>query len=143
MKLHQLSIFVENKPGALSAPCKLLAEHKINLETLSLADTKYFGVLRLLVKDWEKAKCLLESNGFTVKVTEVVAVEVDHLSGNLSQVLQVLDESALNVEYMYAFPAVKEKGKAALIFRFDEPDTAIEKLVANNKISILNHTDLF
>ena len=141
MKLQQLSIFVENKPGALSAPCKLLAEHGINLESQSLADSKFFGVLRILVKDWKTAKDLLERNHFTVKVTDVVAIKVDHLSGSLAQVLQILDEAKLNVEYMYAFPAIK--GKAALIFRFEEPDTAVEKLSGNQKIEILDQTEIF
>ena len=72
MKLKQISIFVENKPGALSVPCRLLADHGINIETLSLADTKFFGILRLLVKDWKSARDLLEENGFTVKVTDVL-----------------------------------------------------------------------
>ncbi len=142
MMLKQLSLFIENKPGTLNAPCRILAEHGFSISTLSLADTKFFGVLRLLVKDWEKAAKLLESKGFAVKLTDVVALEIDHRAGSLSSVLEVFDKHAINVEYMYAF-APGYNGKAVIIFRFDDPEAALEKLKSEQNAHILDYQDLF
>ncbi len=83
MKLHQLSIFLENRQGELRPPIQALAERGINILTLSLADTEQFGILRLIVRDWQKAKTVLEKAGIVAKVTEVVAVEVPDRSGRL------------------------------------------------------------
>ena len=83
MKLKQLSLFLENKPGALSAPVKLLAGAKINILTLSIAEARQYGILRLIVRDWAAAKKLLEKNGLVVKVTEVLAIEVPDHPGDL------------------------------------------------------------
>ena len=60
MKLHQLSVFLENKPGHVTAPCRLLAKEGIDIRALSLADTERFGILRMIVSDWQRAKDLLE-----------------------------------------------------------------------------------
>jgi len=142
MKLKQISLFVENKPGAISAPCKVLADAGINISTLSLADTKFFGVLRLLVHDWEKAKTLLEQHDFAVKLTDVVAIEVANESGSLERILRILDECKVNVEYMYAF-AAGFRGRAVLVFRFDDADDAIAKLAGKDGISIVDAETLF
>lgn len=137
MKINQISLFVENKPGAMSAPCKVLADEGISISTLSLADTKFFGVLRLLVYDWKRAKEVLEKRGFAVKLTDVVAIEVDNTAGSLAKILTILDENKINVEYMYAF-ASGFRGKAALIFRFEDADAAMEKLAGNEGIRIVD-----
>jgi len=127
MKVKQLSLFLENKPGALSHPIKLLAKAGFNLLTLSLADTQQFGILRLVVRDWQKAKKRLESAGFVVKVTDLVALEVADEPGGLARVLACLDKAGVNVEYMYGF-TLKHEGKGLLAFRFDDPDQAIAAL---------------
>ena len=140
MKLKQISLFVENKPGTVNAALKLLADNGINISTLSLSDSKFFGVLRLLIRDWEKARDLLEANQFAVKITDVVAIEVDHAAGSLSKVLEVLDRNQVNIEYLYAFAAGLH-GKAAIIFRFADPDDAIEKI--KSELKIVQPLDLF
>jgi len=127
MKIRQLSLFLENKPGALSRPIKALAKAKFNILTLSLADTQQFGILRLILRDWEKAKAFLEKEGFVVKVTEMVALEVADQPGGLSGILAVVEKAGVNVEYMYGFTLAKE-GKGLLAFRFDDPDKALEAL---------------
>jgi hypothetical protein len=129
MKLHQLSLFVENRPGQLSTPCRLLAEAKVDIRTLSLAETQDYGILRLIVSDWEKGKRVLEQAGCVVKVTEVVGIEVPDRPGGLSQVLDTLDRAKVNIEYMYAFTWGRGD-KAVMIFRFDQPDAAIAALQA-------------
>src|SRR5512135_2638248 len=103
MTIKQLSIFLENKPGALSAPCRLLADAGINILTFALADTQQFGILRLLVAEWEKARELLEKSGYVVKLTEVVAIEVPDVPGGLAALLEIVERARVNVEYVYAF----------------------------------------
>ena len=127
MKIHQLSLFLENKPGHLYSVARALAVAKINILTLSLADTQQFGILRLIVKDPAKAKGVLEKAGCVVNVTEVVATEVTDRPGGLAEILGVIHAAGINIEYMYAFPFVRGE-KAVLIFRFDQPDAAIARL---------------
>lgn len=127
MKTNQLSVFLENRPGALREPCKVLADAGVNILTLSLADTREFGILHLIVRDWEKAKEALEAAGKTVKVSQVVAVEVADEPGGLSNTLAVLEAAKANIEYMYAF-AFGVAGRAVLVFSFEETDRAIAVL---------------
>jgi hypothetical protein len=129
MKIQQLSIFAENQPGHLAGPCRLLAQHGVDIRALALADTQRFGILRLLVSDPAKATAVLERAGHVVKTTEVLAIPVSDQPGGLAQVLTALEDSPVNIEYLYAFPFGHE-GKAVLIFRFDDPDAAIALLQA-------------
>jgi hypothetical protein len=127
MKIQQISLFAENKPGHISVPMRLLAQEGIDIRALSLADTEDYGILRMIVSDWRRAAEILQSNGFVAKVTEVLAVEVGDHPGALAGVLGALDETGVNIEYMYAFPYTRGD-KAILIFRFDDPDAAIVRL---------------
>jgi hypothetical protein len=103
MKLHQLSLFLENTPGALKVPCRLLAAAGINLLTLNLADTAEYGILRLIVKDWEGARQVLTDAGCVVNVSEVIAIDVPDRPGGLADILDVLDSENLGIAYVYAF----------------------------------------
>ncbi len=127
MKLHQISVFVENKPGALIQPCRLLSSNRIDIRTLCLADTQQFGILRLIVSDWQRAERLLNAAGFVTNLTEVIAVEIPDHPGGLTDVLGALPDTHVNIEYMYAFAEGRD-GKAVLIFRFDKPDEAMARL---------------
>lgn len=141
MKIHQLSLFLENKPGRLSEPCKALADAGINILTLSLADTQQFGIMRLIVRDWQKGKEVLEKAGFVVNVTEVVATEVADQPGGLANVLSIMEGGGVNIEYMYAF-TFRSGDKAVLVFRFDNPDAAIELLKSKN-INVVGGVELY
>ncbi len=124
MKVEQISVFLENKAGRLAEVTRVLGEGGINIRALSLADTTDFGILRLIVDQYDKARELLKQKGFTVGKTEVVAVEVPDRPGGLGLVLQILAQAGINVEYMYAF--VQHSGmNAVIIFRFDNLDDAI------------------
>ncbi len=127
MKIQQLSLFLENKPGKILEPCRLLAEAGVNIRTLSLADTRQFGILRMIVSDWQKGMALLQEAGYVVKATEVVAIEVADRPGGLAHVLAIFENTGINIEYMYAFTFGRED-RAVLIFRFDQPDAAIARL---------------
>jgi hypothetical protein len=127
MKINQISLFAENKPGHISAPARLLAQEGIDIRALFLADSQHFGIVRMIVSDWQKAAAVFEAHGFVVKVTEVLAVEVPDHPGGLADVLGALDGSGINIEYMYAFPYPRGD-QAILIFRFADPDAAIARL---------------
>ncbi len=142
MKLHQLSVFLENRPGQLRAPSEALGREGIDILTMSLADTAQFGILRLIVAEWERAKRVLEAAGRVVNVTEVVPVEVEDGPGGLGKALAVLDEAGLGIEYMYAFAAARRSGKAVIVFRFDDPDRAITALQAKG-MRIPSREELF
>jgi len=127
MKIPQLSLFLENKPGHMVVPCRLLAEAGINIVTLALADTQQFGILRLIVREWQRARDVLEAAGWVVAVTEVLAIEVVDRPGGLVELLGLFEQAGINVEYMYAFTA-RLGNRAVLVFRFDDLDAAITAL---------------
>jgi hypothetical protein len=142
MKLHQLSLFLENRPGHLKVPCRILAEAGINILALSLADTQQFGILRLIVRDWQRARDVLQAAGCVVQVTEVLALSVEDRPGGLLGILDVLDGHNLAIEYMYAFGSGPNARRAALVFRFEDPDKAIGVLQAQG-VNVLDSVTLF
>lgn len=141
MRVKQLSLFIENKPGTLNEVCQVLKKNDINISTLSLADTEHFGIMRLLIRDWENAKKVLEEAGFVVNVTEVLTLPVGDHPGGLAYLLEILEENNINIEYMYAFSYGKGD-KAIMVFRFEDPDKALEALAGKN-IDIIKSIDLF
>jgi len=129
MKIRQLSLFLENRPGQLRVPFKVLGDAGIDVLTMSLADTQQFGILRLVVKDWERARKVLEAAGSVVNVTDVIALDVPDRPGGLAAVLEAFDKLRLGIEYMYAFAASRERGShATLLVRLEDPDAAIRQL---------------
>jgi hypothetical protein len=141
MKIHQLSLFLENEPGHLGLACRELAKAGISIQTLSLADTQQFGILRLVVREWEKAKEILEKAGCVVNVAEVVAVEVEDRPGGLAEILDVIEECGLNIEYMYAF-TFGRGDRAVLVFRFADVDLAVEKFQGKN-VNLVSSVEIF
>ena len=127
MKVRQLSVFLENRAGRLAEIVRLLGESGVNIRALSLADTSDFGILRLIVNDVARAHAVLREASFTVQLTDVIAVEVPDQPGGLASVLDPLQRAGINVEYMYAF-VEKATDKAVVIFRFEEPEAAVNVL---------------
>lgn len=141
MIIKQLSLFVENRPGSLNAVCRVLKDGNVNISTLALADTREFGILRLLVGEHERAKKILSEHGFVVKETEVLALPVPNRPGGLAQLLEALDRHNVSVEYMYAFPSGCGD-HAVMVFRFEDMDKALKALEAE-KISTREDMELF
>lgn len=141
MKIHQIAVFLQNKPGHLSGICRTLANEGINIVTLSLADTQQFGILRLIVKEWERAAEVLEKAGYLVQIREVVATEVEDRPGGMAEVLDAITAAGVNIEYVYAF-TFQTRSRAVLVFRFDNADKAIEALKAAGR-NVLSNIDLF
>ncbi len=141
MKLKQLSVFLENRPGHLSRVCETLAKAGINIVTMTLADTREFGILRLIIREWQRAKEELEGAGFAVNTTDVMTIEVDDEPGGLEKILKIAESGGLSVEYMYAF-ACKPKKNALIVIRFDDPDRACTVLTEAG-IGILSAADFY
>ncbi len=143
MRIHQLSLFLENRPGQLRVPFKVLGEAGIDVLTMSLADTQQFGILRIVVKDWQRAKAALEAAGSVVNVTEIIAIDVPDKPGGLAGVLEAFEKLGLGIEYMYAFAASRERGGfATLLVRLEDPEPAIPKLVAAG-VKLVESAELF
>lgn len=141
MRVEQISVFLENKEGRVAQVTSILSTAGVNIRALSLADTADFGVLRLIVDDTVKAEEALKEKGFTVGKTHVVAVEVEDKPGGLNDILNILHEGKINVEYMYAF--VRQSGdKAVMIFRFDDIEAAVSVLEAKG-VGIIPGKDLY
>ena len=109
MSIKQLTVFVENKQGALVNITEALASHNVNIRALSIADTEDFGILRLIVNDNAVACSTLLDNGYLIKTTDVVGVKIGDAPGKLSGALRVLDDAGINMEYLYAFMTRTEK----------------------------------
>ncbi len=140
--LKQLSLFLENRPGQLKVPCQALGRAGIDIIAMSLADTQQFGILRLIVKDLERAKQVLEQAGCVVNVTDVLAVEVPNRPGGLGEVLERFEQAGLGIEYMYAFTSGDRAASAVLVFRLEDPEGAAEQLRARG-VRVLDRAEVF
>ncbi len=124
--IKQIAIFLENQEGKASACCKTLKEAGVNLRALSIADTREFGILRIITDDNEKALKALKGAGFLSSEVELVGVEVPDKSGALSELLIVLGDGGVNVEYMYSY--AEADGHAKIAFKTGTPEKAIDIL---------------
>ncbi len=140
MFIKQISIFVENKPGRLSAVTNILKGNNIDIRALSIADTRDFGILRLIVNDPQKACEALKDADCTVTLTDVMAVAVDDTPGGLAKIMELLYAGHISVEYMYAFISKTDK-EAFVILRVEDNDTA-EKIFAENNVKRLTQSDI-
>jgi len=127
MSVKQISVFIENKKGRLIAVTSCLAENEVNIRALSVADTSDFGILRLIVDQPIRACNVLKEAGFTVRETEVLALEVADVPGGVNAGLTALEQAGINVEYIYAFLSVEE-GKALNILKVDKMEEAAQAL---------------
>lgn len=135
MTLRQISIFIENKHGRLSAVVKNLADAGINIRALSLADTEKFGILRIIADQTDRANSALREAGVTSKISEVIGVEVPDRPGGLAELVSLFDNSPVNVEYMYA--QVKGRnGKAVLIMKLSDPETGRDILTKSKMVIV-------
>ena len=129
MAIKQLTVFIQNKKGTVVSVADILSKNDINLRALSIAETKDFGILRLIVNDEQKAEKVLTENGFLVKMIDVVGVKIGDAPGKLSAALDVLDKANINVEYLYAFMARTEK-HAYVVLRVEDNAVAENALTS-------------
>ena len=131
MTIRQLSVFVENKQGSLSSIAEVLAEAGIDIRAITIADTTDFGILRLIVKNPEQAKKVLQDKNFVVTINQVVGVEVPDKIGSLARMLRILDDAHINIEYMYDFLALKNE-TVFVIIRVENSAKTVDLLEKNN-----------
>ena len=132
MAIKQISVFLGNKPGTLLKMTGVLAEQHIDMRALSLAETKDFGIVRMIVDDIYTATTALKDADFISSMTDVVAVLIPDEPGGLDKVLRVLNEASVNIEYMYAFLGGKAVDDAYMIFRVGDTKAAEQALKGKN-----------
>lgn len=141
MAIKQISVFVENRAGRLADITGILADNKIDIRALSIADTTDYGILRLIVNNPDSAVAELKKAGLTVSATEVLGVEVDDAPGGFARVVRVLSDKGISVEYAYAF-ITPEIGCAYVILRVENNLTA-EEVLSDAGVKLISQKDIF
>ncbi|MDR1127214.1 MAG: ACT domain-containing protein [Treponema sp.] len=134
-ELRQISVFLENLAGRLGEVTHVLADAGVNMRAISIADTADFGILRLIVDDTDKAIAALKAAGFTTRLTNVAAVEIEDKPGSLAKVMELFQQSKVNIEYLYASLEGKA-GKAAVIFKLSDHEKGLEIVKENGLVTI-------
>ena len=135
MEIKQISVFLENTRGRLSKVTQTLAQAGINLRAISIADTADFGILRFIVDKTDEAVAALNGAGFTVKLTDVIAVEIDDVPGSLAKLMEIVQVSNVNIEYLYA-TLENKSGKAVVIFRMENHEQGL-KLIRESGLTLI------
>lgn len=135
MKVRQLAIFMENRAGRLAELTEVLAKGGLDIRGFSVADTAEYGIFRVLADDVSKAKEMLKNEGFTVKETDVVCVDVPDIPGGLHKTLKILADEGINVEYLYSGVG------GFVVFDLSDTEKGI-KVLQDNNIGILSHSDI-
>jgi len=131
MYVKQISVFLENRKGRLYDVCSLLGQNNVNIRALNVAETESFGILRIVVNKPDVAMEALKDAGIVARLTDVIAIEVEDKPGGLANILKVLADEDINIEYMYGF-VEKSSDKALMVFRFDDADKASAILKKHN-----------
>lgn len=138
--IKQLSVFVENRTGSLMDVTSKLTEAHINIRAVASFDTPEFAILRLVVDDANAAKDYLTSKGFVVRVSEVIGVELEDRKGNLNNMLTILAEGKVSINYIYSF-VIRDGKSPVMVFHSDDFDKAIEILKAAD-VKVVSEADL-
>lgn len=140
MAIKQLSIFVENREGTLVTITNAIAKAQVDIRAMSVADTNDFGIFRLIVTDYDKAMAALEEANCFVSITEVVGVAVEDKPGALAEIVQILADNNINIEYMYAFITVSRE-HAFVVLRVAD-NAAAEKILTENGIRLVTESEV-
>ena len=140
MATRQLSVFVENKPGRLAEITSALAEERVDIRAVSVSDTADFGILRLILNDPDRGCTVLRAHGFTVSLTDVLAIRINDQPGGLAAPMKLLSDNGISVEYMYAF-LTKTEGAASVIFRVSDSQKA-DRLLAEHGIQLISEEEI-
>ena len=135
MALKQISVFLENTTGRLGEVTAALANSGINIRAISIADTAEFGILRLILDNYELALKTLNGKGFTTRVTDVAAVEIDDVPGSLAKVMELFRNLKINIEYLYA-SLQNKTGKAVVIFKLEDHEKGMQIIKDNNLLTV-------
>lgn len=129
MFIKQVTVFLENRAGRLEQVTQVLKDNGINIVSVSLADTNDFGLLRLILSDPEKAATVLKADGFSAMLTDVIAVKLTQHVGKLGELLVILSQADVNVEYMYGLTSGDEN--ASIVIKTSDQKKAVEVINAS------------
>ncbi|MDR2177958.1 MAG: ACT domain-containing protein [Treponema sp.] len=135
MGIQQISVFLENNAGRLAEVTRTLAGAGINIRAISIADTADFGILRLIVDKRDDALRALNAGGFTTRVSDVAAVEIDDNPGSLARIMELFQKSKVNIEYLYA-SLEGTAGKAVVIFKLADHEKGLG-IIKDNGLSVV------
>ena len=138
--IRQLSVFVENKPGSLMEVTSRLNEAHVNIRAVASFDTPEFGILRLVVDQPEEAKAYLTSKGFVVRIHQVIGAELEDKKGNLNQMLEILADSGIRINYIYSF-VIRDGRAPVMVVSTDDFDKA-KKALADAGVKMVEEADL-
>ncbi len=138
--IKQISVFVENQPGSMMRVTSVLTESRVNIRAISTFDTPEFGILRLVVDDPAKAKESLTQKGFVTRVNDVIGAELKDEKGNLNQMLKILADGEINVNYIYSF-VIREEKAPVIVFHTDDFQKA-EQVLKNAEVKLVEESEL-
>lgn len=139
MIIKQISVFLEDKSGSLTDLTKILSEHKINITALSIAESTDYGIVRMVVGQPDVAVKILKQKGFSVNLTDVVCMQIPNTPGGLHHALQILSDSNINIDYMYAFST----DKAALAVLRSSSVNEMIAVLQKNKMTLYKESDIY
>ena len=140
MAIRQLSVFAENRPGALKEVLNLLAEKHIDIHSMVISESKDFGIIRLIVDDTDKAAQSLRSDEYIITITDVIALQIPDTPGGLTKIIYTLSEKEVNLQYMYGFTT--SAGEAAcIVIRVDDNEHT-EVLLKEIGVTLISENDL-
>ena len=138
--IKQISVFVENQPGSMMRVTSVLTESHVNIRAISTFDTPEFGILRLVVDDPAKAKESLTQKGFVTRVNDVIGAELNDEKGNLNQMLKILADGEINVNYIYSF-VIREEKAPVIVFHTDDFQKA-EQVLKDAEVKLVEESEL-
>jgi hypothetical protein len=140
MNVQQISVFLENRAGRLANIAAVLKNNRINIRTLTIAETNDYGVLRMIVNKPDDTVAILKAEGFMVKQNPMIAVEIDDREGIMYDIAALCDKNDISIEYLYSF--VEQVSKKAILFLRVEDTDAVAQLFINNGYKLLSSDDV-
>ncbi|MBP5181098.1 MAG: ACT domain-containing protein [Clostridiales bacterium] len=141
MSVKQINVFLENEPGRLAEVTSALSKAKIDIRAVYVTDSTSYGILRLIVNQPDDAKIVLQSMGFTVSISHVIAVALKDVPGTLDQVLEILSSNGIQLEYLYAFVG-RASVDAVVLLRVDDREKTLE-IFEKNGIKVLDDKEVY
>ena len=138
--IKQISVFVENQPGSMMRVTSVLTESHVNIRAISTFDTPEFGILRRVVDDPAKAKESLTQKGFVTRVNDVIGAELRDEKGNLNEMLRILADGKINVNYIYSF-VIREEKAPVIVFHTDDFQKA-EQVLKRAEVKLVEESEL-
>jgi hypothetical protein len=141
MLIKQISIFIPNKKGSLSALTEILVRHNIDIRAIAVFDTADYGILRIVVDDPDRAVEMLKQEGIVAKVSKVIAVEPEDKPGSLNQIFSILRDADINIDYIYSF-IMRKREMPYVVLKVDDQEKAVEELTAHG-INVINKEEIY